>query len=187
MAIVDDTKTTPSYFMYSNPKRWYKDPNLFVCGRWSNATKITGDATAGTVKATLNYVTDDTKVYLFPRQEGWFSVENLQIATDDQAMKYGAYVYSRFGTKEADLATAGHFMQGTLAENIAPTFWCNAEHTYDKWLMWQYPGAIGGLVVLFETNTNTKLYYVFARGLILKDIDQLIKEGLVRFIKGTGI
>lgn len=183
MPVVDSTKTTPGYIMYSDVRRWYKDPNLYVVGRWSNGTKITGDATGGTVKATLNYVTDATNIAFFPKQKGWFTLDNLQIATDQAAMKYGAYVYSRFGTKEEDIAAVGHFMQGTLAENIAPSFYCNNEHNYDMWLMYQYPGAIGGLVVLFETNANAKLYYVFARGLILKDINQLVEEDLARLIK----
>jgi len=191
------TALTPSNEFYSDIERSRLDPNLWVIGRWANTCTVTGDATGGYARIRLAVLPSAPVYPYLPKLKAWWCFTGINIKTTDSAQKFDIGCSSEFPVVGEDAVSTANSIGGVLVQGGSGLFVLPDISSIYNWIMLAVPdNDPGGLwSTYFESNVNTKIYYVQASGLLMKTKSQLIDEGLwdsmrhkpeVSWFKGVG-
>jgi len=164
-------------YLYSVAKRWYKNPQLYVCGMWANQGYVAGDGSGGNVKIKVSVLPTEAQMPLLPKLKCWYTVSGVEMIQNSAAMEVDIRGYSNYPERSGWHESAAYAL--SLEGGDGNFGWPN--DAYKEWLL-QYNGEADasqrGLSFLWKSNVNAINYYCYCNGLILKDIFQLVAEGL---------
>lgn len=169
---VSGSSTTPKVEFYSDIDRWWKDPNLYVVGRWSNHKSLTGDASGGIAQIQLQVLPDEPVLPWLPKLFCWWSIEQF------------SYYDNTGATSVIQINLSDEFDDSfSYRESSNTVEGLNAIYNYNPREIiyrcsYAEPVSKGTFGVSVENNVDTKTYRLDAGGLLLKTKEQLIGEDL---------
>lgn len=174
---IQTINSTPRVKMFSEPKPLARAPHLYIVGLWSAFSTMVGDATAGAANMQFYPYPAAPILPLLPKLEGWFSILGLGLDNNSSGMQMTVTGRSNFVLSGYDYMNFK--IAGAAVGNADGTYCWTANDDYKQWILKYNPNTgYRGVRVDWISNDNAKTYNGAIHGLLLKDQDQLVAEGL---------
>lgn len=173
---IQSINTTPNIKLISEPKPYYRNPMLYVVGMWSSFSTLAGDASGGAGNMQFYPLPANPVLPLLPKLQAWWTILAIGFDNNSSGMQTTLTARSNFTRSGWDYQ---NFKSAKAQVGNADGTYCWAGDEYKEWQMFYSTETLyRGLRFDWISNDNGKTYNGACCGLLLKDKDQLIGEGL---------